>query len=54
LRDAQRFFVHLFPGVAGMHPSSLHRRVMKLRCLEWSPYAERSCPSWSESPRPSS
>src|SRR5688572_8691734 len=43
LRDAQRFFVHLFPGVAGMHPSSLHRRVMKLRCLEWSPYAERSC-----------
>jgi hypothetical protein len=31
LRDAQRFFVHLFPGVAGMHPSSLHRRVRKLR-----------------------
>jgi hypothetical protein len=31
LRDAQRFFVHLFPGVAGMHPSSLHRRVMKLK-----------------------
>lgn len=27
LRDAQRFFVHLFPGVVGMHPSSLHRRA---------------------------
>ena len=31
LRDTQRFFVHLFPGVARMHPSSLHRRVRKLR-----------------------
>ena len=31
LRDAQRFFSHLFPGAAGMHPSSLHRRVRKLR-----------------------
>lgn len=31
LRDVQRFFVHLFPGVANMHPSSLHRRVRKLR-----------------------
>src|SRR5215211_6280617 len=31
LRDAQRFFPHLFPGIAGMHPSSLHRRVRKLR-----------------------
>jgi len=31
LRDLQRFFVHLFPGAAGMHPSSLHRRVRKLR-----------------------
>ncbi len=31
LRDLKRFFVHLFPGVAGMHPSSLHRRVRKLR-----------------------
>src|ERR671912_193700 len=27
LRDAQRFFSHLFPGIAGLHPSSLHRRV---------------------------
>lgn len=31
LRDAQRFFSHLFPGVVGMHPSSVHRRVRKLR-----------------------
>jgi hypothetical protein len=31
LRDIQRFFVHLFPGVAGMHPSSLHRRIRRLR-----------------------
>jgi hypothetical protein len=31
LRDAGRFFAHLFPGVAGMHPSSFHRRVRKLR-----------------------
>jgi hypothetical protein len=31
LRDAQRYFVDLFPGLAGMHPSSLHRRVRRLR-----------------------
>ena len=31
LRDAERFFSHLFPGVAGLHPSSFHRRVRKLR-----------------------
>jgi hypothetical protein len=31
LRDAQRFFSHLFPGVAGMYPSSFNRRVRKLR-----------------------
>src|SRR5919107_4738378 len=31
LRDAQRFFSHLFPGVVGLHPSSFHRRVKKLR-----------------------
>ncbi len=30
-RDAQRFFSHLFPGVVGLHPSSLNRRVRKLR-----------------------
>ena len=31
LRDVQRFFSHLFPGVAGLHPSSFNRRVRKLR-----------------------
>jgi hypothetical protein len=31
LRDAQRFFSHLLPGVVGLHPSSFHRRVRKLR-----------------------
>jgi hypothetical protein len=31
LRDAVRFFSHLFPGVLGLAPSSLHRRVRKLR-----------------------
>jgi hypothetical protein len=33
LRDTERFFSHLFPGVVGLHPSSLHRRVKKLRCF---------------------
>jgi Transposase DDE domain len=31
LREATRFFSHLFPGVVGLYPSSLHRRVRKLR-----------------------
>jgi DDE family transposase len=31
LRDAERFFSHLFPGVVGLAPSSFHRRVRKLR-----------------------
>ena len=31
LRDAERLFSHLFPGVVGLAPSSLHRRVRKLR-----------------------
>jgi hypothetical protein len=31
LREAARFFSHLFPGVVGLHPSSFHRRVKKLR-----------------------
>ena len=31
LRDAQRFFSHLFPGVVGLHPSSFNRRVKNLR-----------------------
>jgi DDE family transposase len=33
LRDAERFFSHLFPGVVGLYPSSFHRRVRKLRCF---------------------
>jgi hypothetical protein len=31
LRDAQRFFSCMFPGVVGLHPSSFHRRLRKLR-----------------------
>lgn len=31
LRDAQRFFAHLFPGVVDLYPSSLHRRLRRLR-----------------------
>jgi hypothetical protein len=31
LRDAERFFSHLFPGVVGLHPSSFHRRLRRLR-----------------------
>jgi hypothetical protein len=31
LRDTERFFSHLFPGVMGLYPSSFHRRVRKLR-----------------------
>src|SRR5918997_5319091 len=31
LRDAERFFSDLFPGVVGLYPSSFHRRVRKLR-----------------------
>jgi hypothetical protein len=31
LRDVERFFSHLFPGVVGLHPSSFHRRMRKLR-----------------------
>jgi hypothetical protein len=51
-RDAERFFSQLFPGVVGLHPSSFHRRVRRLRRLEWSPCAGRYSPSWSETPRP--
>lgn len=32
LREVSRFFSHLFPGAVGLHPSSFHRRVRKLRC----------------------
>src|SRR5215210_8661205 len=31
LRDVERFFSHLFPGVVGLYPSSFHRRVRRLR-----------------------
>jgi Transposase DDE domain len=31
LRDCERFFSHLFPGVVGLHPSSFNRRIRKLR-----------------------
>ncbi len=31
LREVGRFFSHLFPGIVGLHPSSLHRRIRKLR-----------------------
>jgi hypothetical protein len=31
LREAERFFSHLFPGVVGLWPSSLNRRLRKLR-----------------------
>lgn len=31
LRDAARFFSDLFPNIVGLHPSSFHRRVRKLR-----------------------
>jgi hypothetical protein len=31
LRDAARFFSHLFPGVVGLAPSSFHRRIRRLR-----------------------
>ena len=31
MREAERFFSHLFLGVVGLHPSSLHRKVRKLR-----------------------
>jgi Transposase DDE domain len=31
LREVTRFFSHLFPGIVGLHPSSFHRRIRKLR-----------------------
>ena len=31
LRDCERFFSHLFPGVVSLHPSSFHRRMRRLR-----------------------
>ena len=31
LRDCERFFSDLFPGVVSLHPSSFHRRMRRLR-----------------------
>src|SRR5215213_6712852 len=31
LRESARFFAHLFAGILGLHPSSFHRRMRKLR-----------------------
>jgi Transposase DDE domain len=31
LRELARFFGHLFPKIVGLHPSSFHRRLRKLR-----------------------
>lgn len=31
VRDAARFFAHLFPGIVGLHPSSFNRRLRGLR-----------------------
>src|SRR5215212_8667682 len=39
-------FLSSVPRVVGLHPSSLHRRVRKLRRLEWSLCSGRSFPSW--------
>ena len=54
LRDAQRSFSRLFPGVVVLHPSSLNRRVRKLgRFLE--PLRREILPELvGEGPRPSS
>src|SRR5215208_886501 len=50
LRDTERFFSHLFPGMVGLHPSSFHRRVRKLRrFLELCD--EMSSPRWSATQR---
>src|SRR3954469_14953165 len=54
LPDTQRFFSHLFPGVLGLHPSSLHRRVRKNLGASWNPCGARSFPSWWANPRHSS
>src|SRR5918995_2728115 len=31
MREVARFFGHLFPKIVGLHPSSFHRRLRKLR-----------------------
>ena len=46
LREVALFFWHLFPGDAGLQPSSLQRRVRKLLVATSSPCGAPSCPSW--------
>lgn len=45
LRDAQRFFSQLFPGVVGLYPSSFNRRVKSLGATSWSLCGGRSSPN---------
>ena len=54
LRDAQRFFSHLFPGVVGLYPSSFNRRLRRSSGAFWNLCGERSSPSWWEILRPCS
>ena len=42
LRDTERFLVHLFPSVVGLWPSSLHRRVLRLRRFLEPGFARRA------------
>ncbi len=51
LRDAERFFAHLFPGVVGLHPSSFHRRVRRLRRFLEPLRRAPPCPNSSETRR---
>ena len=55
LRDASEagFFSHLLPGVVGLHPSSLHRRVRE-RSVSLSPSGGRASASSSVTQRFSS
>ena len=50
-RRRRRTFSHPFPGVVGPHPSSLNRRVRKLRRFLWSLCDGRYSPSSSASRR---
>lgn len=54
LREAERFFAHLFPGVVGLWPSSLNRRVLKLRRFFEPLRRAFLWPSSWANPRPSS
>ena len=46
LREVALFFWQLFPGAAGLQPSSLQRRVRKPLVATSSPCGAPSCPSW--------